>query len=405
MSIVQHLRQAQGKRTDRATQIKSAAGRIGCEVNVLHAILDVESGGEPFDAQGRLIILPERHVFWRELPKSKRARAMTMGLASPKWSKANYAGLGGAGSDQRWDRLEQMAALDERAALMSVSFGSAQIMGFNHKICGFDSVIAFVQAMAASEASQIDAFLTFLLRSGLAEALRTKDFRAVARRYNGPGQVDYYAGRMVAAYNELCAAAGASEPASEAPSSLSLGTDGYRVKALQSRLSELGFVVRADGDFGPATRRAVVSFQVEHGLKADGIVGPKTEEMLAKASGLVEPNAERQGLTVQDLRRQGSQTVRKADWLSRIGMALTGTGAAAGGLESGERGFLSDLAGQVSGGIDLIRSIRADVQPLLDLVTGNTWTVFALTGLAVIVIAWQIKRRRLEDAKTWRHVG
>lgn len=34
--------------------------------------------------------------------------------------------------------------------------------------------------------------------------------------------------------------------------------------------------VTADGLFGPITERAVRSYQEHHGLEADGIVGPKT---------------------------------------------------------------------------------------------------------------------------------
>jgi putative chitinase len=46
---------------------------------------------------------------------------------------------------------------------------------------------------------------------------------------------------------------------------------------LQSRLSALGFYRgRIDGDYGPVTRAAVMSFQRSRELKADGIAGPIT---------------------------------------------------------------------------------------------------------------------------------
>ena len=51
---------------------------------------------------------------------------------------------------------------------------------------------------------------------------------------------------------------------------------GSTVKALQRALG-----IRADGIYGPATRRAVRRFQRRHGLVVDGIAGPQTLAALA----------------------------------------------------------------------------------------------------------------------------
>ncbi len=45
---------------------------------------------------------------------------------------------------------------------------------------------------------------------------------------------------------------------------------------LQNFLRDLNFAVAVDGDFGPGTEVAATRFQSEHGLTADGIVGPQT---------------------------------------------------------------------------------------------------------------------------------
>lgn len=59
--------------------------------------------------------------------------------------------------------------------------------------------------------------------------------------------------------------------------SIKKGSKGDDVKAIQSKLKELGFLFGSvDGIFGLITEQAVKHFQQYMGLKADGIVGAKT---------------------------------------------------------------------------------------------------------------------------------
>ncbi len=58
---------------------------------------------------------------------------------------------------------------------------------------------------------------------------------------------------------------------------LKMGSKGNDVKTVQSRLILLNYLNdKADGIFGKLTRRAVVAFQYDEGIKVDGIVGPVT---------------------------------------------------------------------------------------------------------------------------------
>ena len=62
---------------------------------------------------------------------------------------------------------------------------------------------------------------------------------------------------------------------------LSTGDQGEKVIRLQRRLQELGFYSgKIDGDYGKGTRNAVILFQRQHGLDADGIAGEKTQAVL-----------------------------------------------------------------------------------------------------------------------------
>ncbi len=54
------------------------------------------------------------------------------------------------------------------------------------------------------------------------------------------------------------------------------GDSGSVVVELQQILNTKGFRLIVDGYFGPATKSAVVKFQRQNGLTADGIVGPLT---------------------------------------------------------------------------------------------------------------------------------
>jgi zinc D-Ala-D-Ala carboxypeptidase len=61
--------------------------------------------------------------------------------------------------------------------------------------------------------------------------------------------------------------------------SLSQGASGEDVRQLQIRVSGYpgyGAVIGLDGEFGAATRAAVVRFQQAYGLTADGVAGPAT---------------------------------------------------------------------------------------------------------------------------------
>lgn len=61
---------------------------------------------------------------------------------------------------------------------------------------------------------------------------------------------------------------------------------GSRVKRIQLMLKALDYEVGTDGVFGTTTKKALIKFQADVGLSADGVAGPKTVETLIKKYGV-----------------------------------------------------------------------------------------------------------------------
>ena len=75
-------------------------------------------------------------------------------------------------------------------------------------------------------------------------------------------------------------------PINSSSSCLGKGDEGPEVEQLQKNLIKLGYSCGswgADGDFGNDTKKAVIKFQKEHGLSADGLVGPLTQAAIKTA--------------------------------------------------------------------------------------------------------------------------
>jgi hypothetical protein len=62
---------------------------------------------------------------------------------------------------------------------------------------------------------------------------------------------------------------------------LRLGARGKDAKALQALLNAWGASLVVDGSFGPATDVALKGYQSRHGLRVDGLAGPRTQASLA----------------------------------------------------------------------------------------------------------------------------
>lgn len=259
---------------DVAAAIVGTAVAFGWPAKAFAAVVEVESGGKAFAKVGDNmlpLILFEPHVFYRCLPRAKRKEALNRNLARPKWGDLPYPKTQSA----RYNQLERAKTIDPEAAYKACSWGVGQVLGENSDWLGFPTARMLAEQAIASIEGQLDLMARFITKRGLVDELKARDWRGFARLYNGPGQVDYYAGRMAKAYARL---GGKMPESSDLADDLVLrvGSSGLAVSQLQQNLRKLGFHLHIDGDFGPATMMAVRTFQDQQGLVADGIAGAST---------------------------------------------------------------------------------------------------------------------------------
>jgi peptidoglycan hydrolase-like protein with peptidoglycan-binding domain len=246
--------------------IHKAAEVIGCDIAAIKAVIDVESRGG-YLSDGRPKILFERHVF------SKRTNGR-FDASHPDISSSRPGGYKGNAAE--YDRLARATALDRDAALKSASWGAFQIMGYHHAAVGHAGVDDFCRAMCDSEDEHLEAFVQFVKVNRLDDELCRRDWAGFARGYNGPAYLkNRYDTKLRAAYTLHAMSPPRAEPVER---TLKMGDDGDDVEWLQERLG-----LPVDGDFGPATKAAVMAFQKAHGLQADGVAGIRTQEALKAA--------------------------------------------------------------------------------------------------------------------------
>lgn len=179
-----------------------AANLLGCEVAAIKAVITVETGNRggfllnkdinplsenPNDYSDYPVILFEGHIFYKQLKNKgidpeKFTNTDTVDILYKSWTKAYYGSKW-----KEYDRLDRACQIDNEAALLSCSYGLGQIMGFNYKSCGYNSIFDFTEAMGESEGKQLLAFCNFIKSNKkLLDSLRVKDWKIFAYNYNGP---------------------------------------------------------------------------------------------------------------------------------------------------------------------------------------------------------------------------
>ena len=165
---------------------------------------------------------------------------------------------------------------------------------------------------------------------------------------------------------------------------LRFGNRGAWVLDLQDQLVGLGYTLgKKDGEFGSRTLAAVVAFQSDNLLKADGIVGDRTWAMLERTA-----KRDERPIEMDDLKGK-SRTISEAEKGKR---AVTVGGAVAG-------------AGVVVDQLQDAALIAREAEGILDQLTAIAPGALAVVILGVV--AWlayrhftRIEEIRLDDART-----
>jgi hypothetical protein len=315
---------------DTAAAARTAATKHGVPLANLLACIEVESNGVVFaTVHGRQepIVRWEGHYFDRLIVNGKRAEARRLGLAASKAGAVKNP----SGQQDRWDKLITPAcALDETAALKSVSWGVGQVMGANAESIGYANVQEMVSLARSGVAGQIAVMMAFVVKNNLVPPLQRGDFSAFARVYNGPANVADYASKMTKLALEYAqiypqgvvavadAPTASARATATAASMVRPGVTGAKVREVQTLLMRAGFAVNVDGDFGKATDKAVRAFQKSRGLEEDGLVGPATWTALEEYKAAPEEHP-----GVPTVAGAATQTVKGRQGTTAVGGGLT----------------------------------------------------------------------------------
>ena len=87
--------------------------------------------------------------------------------------------------------------------MRATSWGLPQMMGFNCLLAGHKTAEAMHASFLESEDNQVMGMANFIVKAGLAPALKKHDWKAFAKGYNGSGYAqNKYDQKLAAAYKK-----------------------------------------------------------------------------------------------------------------------------------------------------------------------------------------------------------
>ncbi|WP_340677316.1 N-acetylmuramidase domain-containing protein [Paraglaciecola sp.] len=170
------------------------------------AVLCVESSGKGFEQTNRdkMIIRFENHKFWTYWGKNNAEQFRQHFCYNTdkvwtdhKWRSdpdGEWQSFHGKQTTE-WQVFEFARQLNADAAMLSISMGAPQIMGFHYKRIGYQTVEAMFTAFSRNIESQITGLFDFFSPSMLSH-LREMAFEEFAGMYNGKGQKQVYGSKI-----------------------------------------------------------------------------------------------------------------------------------------------------------------------------------------------------------------
>lgn len=195
--------------------IEPLAKMLNIPRGTMVGVIGAESGGNAFSADGRMIIRFENHIFFNEWGKNNQDvffrffqfdQSAGAGHTNHKFRPnmtEDFQGFHG-NQEREWQVLTFARNLSDTAALRSISMGAPQIMGFNFKRVGFESVQQMFEEFARSAHAQIIGLFDFVREplgiSTAIQALQNGDFFTFAGIYNGRSRQQQHYADLIASY-------------------------------------------------------------------------------------------------------------------------------------------------------------------------------------------------------------
>jgi hypothetical protein len=177
------------------------ANELQVEVAAIKAVVVIEAGHnmEGFWAPGLPVINHDRSLWSKCKSKVKSNEKAPASTTIPSGLPAGLA-------RRAWQKLINARKINIQQANLSTFWGMFQIGGFNYALCGCESIEEFVRLMSYSELEQLELFAAFITNTNMVQYLRTKNWAAFARKYNGNSYAKRgYHTRMAAAYKKFSA--------------------------------------------------------------------------------------------------------------------------------------------------------------------------------------------------------